>query len=168
MVEQPLALVRLVSEARMTEELHIILPAISGDYVSERLRRLVRCLRAAGVDTDSHAGFLGGSDGYGAEFQNDVFEMHPEYDGDCTCGGEERGDVWYAAHPDRPASENPFVCVPTCPFVRPNFTCGAFTVEFHKYIGRSMKIDLAGMSEQEVNEMFDRCEASLAKPGETP
>lgn len=165
MVEQPLALVRLVSEARMTEELHIILPAISVDYVSERLRRLVRCLRAAGVDTDSRAGFIGGSDGYGAEFKNDVFEMHPEYDGDCTCGGEERGDVWYAAHPDRPDSENPFVCVPTCPSVRPNFTCGAFEVRWYKYIGRGVEIDFAGMIMPEVVAMFDRCQVSIGRAG---
>lgn len=39
-------------------------------------------------------GFLGGEFGYGAYFENDVFEMRPFYWGDCECGFDESDWQW--------------------------------------------------------------------------
>lgn len=42
-----------------------------------------------------------GADGwraYSHHVDNDVFEMHPYYWGDCTCGFDERNDEWHNSH----------------------------------------------------------------------
>lgn len=44
-------------------------------------------------------GVLGGVWGYGAEYRNDVFEMHPFWWGECQCGHEEAEIAWEKANP---------------------------------------------------------------------
>lgn len=38
---------------------------------------------------------------YGTEYVNDVFEMHPYYWGDCTCGFEDEEIEWEETHPHK-------------------------------------------------------------------
>lgn len=38
------------------------------------------------------------SPSYGVEYSNDVFEMHPYYWGDCTCGFDEEEEEWLETH----------------------------------------------------------------------
>lgn len=45
-------------------------------------------------ELDQYRGVLGGDYAYGAEFANDIFEMHPYHWGDCVCGKEAREDDW--------------------------------------------------------------------------
>lgn len=72
---------RPVSEARMSDD----------------LRELTRELAEAGWDPSG--GFLGGEYGYGADYENDVFEMHPFWWGDCECGHEARECEWEDSNP---------------------------------------------------------------------
>lgn len=72
----------------------------TNDLASDELRHLVRDLQKLGHD--GPMGCLGGSDGYGIDFQNDVFEMHPYWWGDCTCGFGEKESAWSDAHDHAP------------------------------------------------------------------
>lgn len=47
---------------------------------------------------DNIQGILGGQHGYGHEYKNDVFEMHPFYWGDCTCHYDKARDDWEEKH----------------------------------------------------------------------
>lgn len=117
----------------------MVVPQISDDRISTRLRQLTRKLIDAGMS--SRLGLLGGADGYGCEFKNEVFEMRPfDCCADCTC------------------DESP--CIESCD-IPVNFRCGPFWIRWYKYIGRGMEGDTAGMSAAEVESMFDRCEESL-------
>lgn len=54
------------------------------------------------LDSKGHEaqhGVLGGEWGYGAEYTSTVFEMHPFWWGDCTCGFEQLECEWLDAHP---------------------------------------------------------------------
>lgn len=68
------------------EEVRVYIPVPDHDAVSNGLRRITRKLIRFGF---SRGGFgFGGEDGYGADYENDVFEMH--YDRQhprCDCGG---------------------------------------------------------------------------------
>jgi site-specific DNA-methyltransferase (adenine-specific) len=125
----------------------VIIAETSHDLVSERLRALTRRLQESGEDTAG--GFLGGRDGYGADFENDTFTMrqHTEDPADCTCGACDVGGDGK--------------CARDCPFNLPQFKCGDFEVRWHKWIGRSLEVSAAEMSEADISEMFDRCERSL-------
>ncbi|MEH0110812.1 hypothetical protein V6N00_13960 [Tersicoccus sp. MR15.9] len=59
----------------MTERLTVVLPAASSDQISTDLRALTQALVGAGVE--NHYGGLGGTYGYGVEFENATFMMHP-------------------------------------------------------------------------------------------
>lgn len=72
----------------------IVLPPISEDAISNSLRDLTQILEEH-TGRDNVQGILGGRHGYGVEFKNDVFEMHPFYWGDCICGHAERQDDFY-------------------------------------------------------------------------
>lgn len=72
----------------------IVTPAISEDSISNSLRDLTQILEEH-TGRDNVQGILGGRHGYGVEFKNDVFEMHPFYWGDCICGHAERQDDFY-------------------------------------------------------------------------
>jgi hypothetical protein len=57
----------------------------------------------AAIDTERVAhGFLGGEHGYGAHWQNDVFEMRPYYWGECTCNADQREREWCDTHHHAP------------------------------------------------------------------
>ena len=83
-------------------DVQIVVPEISDDFIGAGLRELTSAIE--GVEPDAVAfGFLGGSDGYGAHFENDVFVMRPYYWGDCDCGFDALEDAFYdsdAGHTD--------------------------------------------------------------------
>lgn len=67
--------------------------------VSEWLRHLTSLLATTGLETGYG---LGGENGYGCEFENDVFEMHPYSWRDCECGFDRAADEWSEAHSHAP------------------------------------------------------------------
>ena len=69
--------------------IEIVLPPISDDQVSNDLRHLTKAIKQL-TGEDNVYGILGGEFGYGEEFKNEVFEMHPFYWGDCTCGFDDK------------------------------------------------------------------------------
>lgn len=66
-------------------------------FVDSDLYELSRILAERRPDEQSH-GLLGGEWGYGNEFENDVFEMHPYWWGDCECGHAEAEAEWDVAN----------------------------------------------------------------------
>lgn len=70
----------------------------NGRYVAEKLYELLETLGKKNPGAQAH-GFLGGEWGYGQEFKNDVFEMHPYWWGDCTCSFDEKDRAWSEEHP---------------------------------------------------------------------
>lgn len=75
----------------------IVLPAVSRDRISADLRELTALINEVAPDRVAR-GLLGGDNGYGAEFENDVFVMHPYYWGDCECGHAEKAWEWENSH----------------------------------------------------------------------
>ena len=65
---------------------HVVLPERSQDEVSEGLRALTKRLEQLGHGPGSYG--IGGQDGYGVDFTNDVFSMRPY----CWC--ESEGCAW--------------------------------------------------------------------------
>lgn len=72
------------------------------NQISADLRTLTAEIEELDAEIVAH-GLLGGHHGYGAEYANDVFEMHPFWWGDCECGHEAREGEWADAHPHTPA-----------------------------------------------------------------
>ena len=70
-------------------------------FVGSDLYDLSEMLGGRDPDNQAH-GLLGGEWGYGQEFENDVFEMHPYYWGDCTCGFDEADSQWDEEHSHAP------------------------------------------------------------------
>ena len=107
-------------EFDLAPNVKLILPERSEDYVSDGLRYLteVLCVNKIGDDTDGMGG-LGGHYGYGVDFENDTFMLHPF----CWC---ERDDCAW------------------CNGEAPNFQHkkSGSTVNWYKWIGRSMDVDL--------------------------
>lgn len=66
--------------------------------VSNELYALSESLGRRDPVAQAH-GILGGEWGYGQDFKNDVFEMHPYFWGDCECGFEEAASEWEESHP---------------------------------------------------------------------
>ena len=66
----------------------LIGPGAEDDPLSVCLRMLTHQLQQRHPDL-TVGGFFGGPFGYGVDFKNDVFEMHPDWQGDCTCGATE-------------------------------------------------------------------------------
>jgi hypothetical protein len=71
----------------------VVLPENNEDLVSDALRAFLETLAQTYPD-DLYGGGLGGEYGYGMEILTPVFEMHPFYEGDCTCGANARSSVW--------------------------------------------------------------------------
>lgn len=69
--------------------------------VADELYALSERLGKASPDNQAH-GLLGGTWGYGQDFENEVFEMHPYWWGDCECGHEQAECEWSEANPHRP------------------------------------------------------------------
>lgn len=67
-------------------------------YVAEKLYELSEALGKKSPDVQAH-GLLGGEWGYGQDFKNNAFEMHPYWWGDCTCGFDEKDSAWSDEHP---------------------------------------------------------------------
>ena len=82
--------------------IEIVLPPISEDQVSNDLRHLTKAIKQLTGEDNIH-GILGGENGYGEEFRNDVFEMHPFWWGDCTCGWD---DMQYDFEENNPHEEH--------------------------------------------------------------
>lgn len=91
--------------------------------ITDLMRQLTKAIAKAGIDISS--GALGGEYGYGAYYQNEVFEMRPYFWDDCTCELQDDVDL----HSD------------TCEYDLPNFKHYKtnFEVSWYKYIGRSME-----------------------------
>lgn len=70
---------------------------VSEGRVADDLYDLSEALGKRDPESQAH-GFLGGEWGYGQDFENDVFEMHPFWWGDCECGYEEREVEWENSH----------------------------------------------------------------------
>lgn len=66
----------------------MFVPSADNDALSTWLRMLTHQLQKL-VPECVGDGFFGGPFGYGVNFENDVFEMHPDWQGDCTCGAKE-------------------------------------------------------------------------------
>lgn len=71
------------------------------DYISGDLYDLSEMLGQLNPEEQAH-GLLGGEWGYGQEFDNDVFEMHPYWWGDCECPYEAAEAAWDATHSHAP------------------------------------------------------------------
>lgn len=69
--------------------------------VADELYALSEELGKRDPDAQVH-GFLGGEWGYGQDFRNDTFEMHPYWWGDCECGFEDEALAWEEANPHTP------------------------------------------------------------------
>src|SRR5262245_24316309 len=69
--------------------MQMIAPRGEDDPLSICLRVLTHQLQLRHPENCSSAGVFGGAFGYGADFENDVFEMHHDWQGDCTCGATE-------------------------------------------------------------------------------
>lgn len=67
-----------------TIEVNIVLPETSTDAVSKGLRILTEAIQRCHPEK-AIGGGLGGAYGYGAEWNSDVFEMHPY----CWCGDDD-------------------------------------------------------------------------------
>ena len=127
----------------------VVVPEIDNGEVSTRLRQLVELLARSGVELAG--GLLGGEFGYGAEFQNDVFEMHPYFWGECSCPGADEGN-----HGD------------DCPEMRSNFRTRLsndveMTVSWYKYIGRGMEVYPVDATPKQIRAAFDRCDESVKR-----
>lgn len=84
----------------MTDELEIVLPerANETDPLEFGLLALTEAISKIDEAAVAH-GVLGGEFGYGAKWENEVFEMRPFYWGDCDCRADERSEVWHKANP---------------------------------------------------------------------
>lgn len=110
-------------------KIKIILPFRSRgaveDYLVDLTEALVKSKKAEWV-----GGFLGGEFGYGCHFKNEVFEMHPEFWGECKCDDPTFTDneLWDKHLPD-------------CPAGWPNFKHfkSGVEIKWYKYIGRDMQ-----------------------------
>src|SRR3989338_4395231 len=67
-------------------------------YASDGLYRISEALASRSPDAQAH-GILGGAFGYGQDFKNGTFEMHPYWWGDCTCGFDEKDATWSEMYP---------------------------------------------------------------------
>ena len=150
-------------------------------YLDEQLRQLSSKLANKNPDTQICGGF-GGEDGYGQDFENSVFEMHPyAWDSSCSCSIEARTDEWHKSNPHSNACSSQqsdgAECIcdheereaewdhanphePDCNLVLPNFKCDDFELRWYKYIGRDMKVSRP-MSLTKLDMLFKKCRESL-------
>lgn len=142
-------------------DITLVLPECSDDKISADLRYLTEILMRQGAETTG--GFLGGTFGYGADFENDVFMMHPfcwceENDCPwclpCFCEIEKRGDEWTTTKECQNCADDNQRA--------PNFLHkeSGTKVHWYKYIGRGMEVDLHG----DWMTLFDECIQSITTP----
>ena len=126
----------------------VVLPAAEESAIVEGLRELTRLLLTKKPEA---AGFgMAGPDGYGVDHDCAVFEMHPQWWGDCT-----DGCPWETAEDDTPHSS-------TCKAGRPNFLhkASGFEVRWYKWIGRSMELSRE-VSPAEWATILDECRKAV-------
>ena len=149
------------------------LPVISDSQVADDLCWLTEFLTRTGAAPEYHGGILGGPFGYGVEFENDTFMMHPycwcERD-DCPwCWGCDcPEDAWIyevagqrvdwqtfldeydrTGNSNRRSRKNEDLSCDYCRGTRvsaPNFLHkpSGTRVGWYKYIGRGMDVDVRG------------------------
>lgn len=116
--------------------------ALGERAIAALLRELT--IRLQGITDEGAHGVLGGPDGYGCEYENDVFMMHPfcwceksecPWCLSCLCEFEERGEGGVTVEACRNCIEQPerapnFLYKPT----------GA-RAHWYKYIGRGMEVE---------------------------
>lgn len=144
----------------------IIIPAKSDDdELSDRLRALTEVISTT-KRLDTGYG-LGGENGYGVDFSNDVFSMHPYCwcDKDdcpwcCGCWCEEgascpwcRGEHRYAEYGALPPNEWPNLGAPNF-WYKPS----GFRVWWYKWIGRGMEVY---GDQSDIGGIFNHCLESL-------
>jgi hypothetical protein len=78
-------------------ELQIVIAGGAETPLDDMLVALTKAIDDRDPDLVAH-GCLGGSHGYGARYENDVFAMRPFYWGDCDCGADEREEEWSKTH----------------------------------------------------------------------
>lgn len=78
-------------------DVHIITPPTASLPLGHILVAITEELDRRDPELVAH-GVLGGTHGYGGDWDSDVFAMRPYYWGDCDCGGEQREDEWHAAN----------------------------------------------------------------------
>lgn len=122
--------------------IEIVFPPISEGYTSEALCQITQALQQ--ITGEGQHGILGGEYGYGCEYENDTFMMHPfcwcartdcPWCLECYCEIEEDGDDWIIAS-ECGNCANPVDRAPNFLF-KPT---GA-KVSWYKYIGRGMEIE---------------------------
>jgi hypothetical protein len=152
----------------MNDEIVVVFPPVSEGFVSEALCELTRVLQP--ITGEGQHGLLGGEYGYGCDYENDVFMMHPfcwcerpecPWCRECFCPNEYE----YHAPDGTVITEEEHACYSFEDYPRffesmvfigeqcgnctntveraPNFLfkpTGA-KVSWYKYIGRSMEID---------------------------
>lgn len=101
-------------------------------------------------------GGMGGDFGYACEFENDVFELHPDYQ-HCACPySETESDEFFGP---------PQIHRDDCPFMaqKPNFRHKASGLEicWYKWIGREMSMNRESISGDEWDRIFRQCVDSL-------
>lgn len=150
-------------------------------YITEQLYELSRMLAIRNPDAQVHGG-LGGEFGYGQDFKNEVFEMHPYiWEADCTCSIRARTAEWHRANPHSEAcasqQSEDAECIcgqekneaaweranphePDCHLVLPNFQCGNFDLRWYKYIGRGMAVSKP-LPFAALEAMFNKCRESI-------
>ncbi len=116
----------------------IVLPECSNDDISEGLRTITKAIHDKKLAHEVY-GVLGGEFGYGRDFENEVFKMHPY----CWCDSEDC--KWCG-------DEN-----------APHFLhkASGSTVHWYKYIGRGMECKLT----KGWPEIEKECLASMTTTG---
>lgn len=147
----------------------IVLPECSDDKISADLRYLTEILSSQGCDISG--GLLGGEYGYGAYFENDTFMMHPfcwcdqddcEWCMGCDCPSDAYEyrvegitvdfEDWLAAYDSGKTRDRIHHEEFKCDYCKglvgnaPNFLHkpSGTRVQWYKYIGRDMKVELDG------------------------
>lgn len=123
--------------------------ASNGDALSTGLYALSE-LVIRGLKPESRFGGMGGEFGYACEFENDVFEFHPDYQ-HCSCRESESG--WSQDH------------VSDCALAAnlPNFRhkASGLEVRWYKWIGRDMEISNEKLTGAEWSKILLECFESL-------
>lgn len=166
--------------------MQIILPECSEDKISADLRYLTEVLASQGYDISG--GLLGGTYGYGAYFENDIFMMHPfcwceqddcEWCRGCTCpeGAYEyrvegikvhEFSQWLEAYDKDLKRETVHHEHLKCDYCKglvghaPNFLHkpSGTKVRWYKYIGRGMEVSLL----DDWLDIFNDCLNSIVAP----
>ena len=128
-----------MTDARI--EIH--LPECSEDAISSGLRAITQRLQE--VTGEGPYGVLGGDNGYGVAYENEVFQMHPfcwceradcPWCVGCECEVERQGGDWVTTKECKNCTEGNDLRAPNFRY-KPT---GA-TVHWYKYIGRSMEVE---------------------------